>query len=465
MLFTRNLYVGGAVPLRGGESRDFVLPADHLCTHGMLVGMTGSGKTGFSFTIVESLLAAEIPVILIDIKGDLPNLLLSFPSFHADHLRPWVDAEGLDDPTAYALAEKAARERAEGLQRWRLGEADVRRFHAGVQMRVLTPGSTQGEPMHLLSSLERRSRLWGTNEEAASEALSAAVSLVLRLLGRDPDPAKSRDHVLLTVLAERLLRNGEDATLDVLLNQVKEPPIETIGAQPIDDFMDGKERRSLAAGLNTLLASPSFRSWRQGSSLDVGEWLRPKDGKTQAVIISVAHLDDAERTLVLGVIFEEILAYTRGLGGTNRLRAVVVLDEVYGLVPPHPANPPTKRPIVTLMKQARAFGVGMLLSTQNPMDVDYRTLSNAGFWAVGRLQTDADRARVVESLANVNEPGCSPKELDATISKLAKRWFFVRNVHASPNCQLVHPRWVLSYMRGPMTLEDIRRAVRDPAVR
>lgn len=265
--------------------------------------------------------------------------------------------------------------------------------------------------------------------------------------------------MLLTVLAERRLRAGQEASLGALLNDVSTPPIETIGAQPMDDFMDVKDRRNLASGLNTLLASPSFASWRQGSSLDVGEWLRPKDGKTQAVIISVAHLDDAERTLVLGVIFEEILAYTRGLGGTNRLRAVVAIDEVYGLVPPHPANPPTKRPIVTLMKQARAFGVGVLLSTQNPMDVDYRTLSNAGFWAVGRLQTDADRERVVESLANVTEPGCSPKELDATISKLAKRWFFVRNVHATPNCELVQPRWVMTYMRGPMTLGDIRRAV------
>ncbi len=458
-LFTKNLYVGGAVPLRGGDSRDYLLPADHLCTHGLIVGMTGSGKTGLKFTIVESLLAAQIPVVMIDIKGDLPNLLLSFPTFHTDHLRPWIDAEGLDEVAAAALAEKVALERAEGLLRWRLGQADVQRYVAGVQMRVLTPGSTLGEPLHLLSSLERRSTLWDTNPEAASESLSAAVSLVLRLLGRDPDPAKSRDHVLLTVLAERQLRAGKDASLDVLLNDVVLPPIETIGAQTVDDFMDLKERRNLASGLNTLLASPSFRSWRQGSSLDVGEWLSPKDGKTQAVIISVAHLDDAERTLVLGVIFEEILAYTRGLGGTNRLRAVVAIDEVYGLVPPHPANPPTKRPIVTLMKQGRAFGIGVLLSTQNPMDLDYRTLSNAGFWAVGRLQTDADRERIVESLTNVNEPGCSPKELDSTISKLGKRWFFVRNVHTTPNCQLVQPRWVMTYMRGPMTLGDIRRAL------
>lgn len=190
LLFNKNLYVGGAISLRGGESHDYILPADHLCTHGMIVGMTGSGKTGFSFAIVESLLAAQIPVVMIDIKGDLPNLLLSFPTFNPDHLRPWVDAEGLDEVAASALAQKAAQERAEGLARWRLGEADVQRFNAGVQMRVLTPGSALGEPLHLLSSLERRSPLWDANPEAASESLSAAVSLVLRLLGRDPDPAK-----------------------------------------------------------------------------------------------------------------------------------------------------------------------------------------------------------------------------------------------------------------------------------
>lgn len=458
--FTRDLLLGGAVGLRGGPTQPYAIRADDLCTHGLILGMTGSGKTGLQFVMLEGLLAAGIPVISIDIKGDLPNLLLSVPSFSPEALLPWVDTEGLSPEAALARAAAAAKQREEGLKLWNLDQGDLETYHSRVHHRVLTPGSTLGEPLHLLSSLERRSPLWDTNPEAAATALSAAVSLLLRLLGRDPDPAKSREHVYLTVIASTLLRDHKDASLGALLNHVLSPPFEFIGAQPVVEFMSPKERASLATGLNTLLASPSFAGWRQGASLDVGEWLTPKDGKTPAVTISVAHLDDEERTLVLSILFEEILAYTRSLSGTNRLRAVVAVDEIYGLIPPHPSNPPTKRPMVTLMKQGRAFGIGVLLSTQNPMDLDYRMLSNAGFWAVGRLQTDADRERVVESLTNVNEQGCSTKELGALVSKLAKRWFLVRNVHATPNCHLVQPRWAMSYMRGPMTLTDIGRALR-----
>ncbi|MGE5785761.1 MAG: hypothetical protein ACM3ZE_14285 [Myxococcales bacterium] len=210
------------------------------------------------------------------------------------------------------------------------------------------------------------------------------MSLVLRLLGRDPDPAKSREHVLLSVLAEQHLRRGEAADLATLLQDLKAPPIDKIGALDIDAFLPKTERKSLAAALNTLLASPTFASWREGASLDIGDWLTPKKGRTPAVIVSVAHLDDEERALVLGVLLEERLAWVRSLPGSSRLRALVMFDEVYGFLPPHPANPPTKRPIVALMKQARAFGVGVVVATQNPMDLDYRALGNAGLWCIGR---------------------------------------------------------------------------------
>jgi hypothetical protein len=219
-----------------------------------------------------------------------------------------------------------------------------------------------------------------------------------------------------------------------------------------------KDRKNLAAALNTLLASPTFATWRQGVSLDIREWLTPRSGKTPGIIVSVAHLDDEERTLVLGVLLEEILAYTRSLAGSRRLKTLVVFDEAYGMLPPHPANPPTKRPIVALMKQGRAFGVGVVVATQNPMDLDYRALSNAGFWAVGRLQTDADRARVVESLASASEAGSSPAELSQLLRRLGPRWFLLRNVHAQPTTTLLQPRWALSYLRGPMTQRELRGA-------
>ena len=252
---------------------------------------------------------------------------------------------------------------------------------------------------------------------------------------------------------------GKTAELGSLLEDVLHPPLERIGALEVNAFLSLRERRSLAAALNTLLASPTFASWRQGVSLDVREWLTPRDGRTPAVIVSVAHLDDEERNLVLGVLLEELLAYTRSLPGSRQLRALVVFDEVYGLLPPHPANPPSKRPTVALMKQGRAFGVGVVVATQNPMDLDYRALSNAGFWAVGRLQTDADRARVVESLAHAEEPGSSASELAAVLRRLGPRWFLLRDVHSAAKLSLLRPRWALSYLRGPMTQNELRRAV------
>ena len=207
--------------------------------------------------------------------------------------------------------------------------------------------------MHILSSLERRSPIWDVDPDTGRAAINAAISLVLRLLGKDADPARSREHVLLSVLAERRMRAGQSAELASLLDEVLAPPVERIGALDVDDFMPLKERKALAAALNTLLASPTFASWRQGVSLDIREWLTPKEGRTLALIVSVAHLDDEERTLVLGVLLEE---------STRRLRTLVVFDEVYGLLPPHPANTPTKRPTVALMKQGRAFGVGVVVA-------------------------------------------------------------------------------------------------------
>jgi hypothetical protein len=326
-------------------------------------------------------------------------------------------------------------------------------------VRVITPGSSAGESLHVLSSLERPVTDWKTDAEAARASLSAAVSLVLRLLGRDPDPAKSREHVLLAVLAERRLRAGEPCDLGALLTDLAHPPLERIGALTVDRFLPKRQRAELAAALNALLASPSFATWREGAALDVRSWFAPTHGRTPAVILSVAHLDDDERALVLGVVLEELLTYVRGLPGSKRLNAMIVFDEVYGYLPPHPACPPTKRPLVSLMKQARAFGVGVVVATQNPMDLDYRALGNAGLWCVGRLQTDADRARVIEGLASSDaRGGTSEEELGEITKCLAPRWFVLRDVHARQSTVLMQPRWAMSFLRGPMTGSEIRRA-------
>jgi hypothetical protein len=443
----------------GGSS--LLLPAKHLVTHGVVVGMTGSGKTGLLTVLVEEALRNEIPTLIIDVKGDLPNLLLSFPSFAHEPLKPWMESTGGEgeDEAASVRAREMTAERRAALSSSSIGEPDLADYVSRTHVRVLTPGSNAGELVHVLSALERRSPRWDTDVDSARQALSAAVSLVLRLLGRDSDPARSREHVLLSVLAERRLMAGENAEIGTLMHDVVEPPVAEIGALPINGFLKKTERQNLAAALNTLLASPTFASWRQGTALDVGAWLEPSKVRTPAVIVSVAHLDDEERALVLGVLLEEILSWVRTLRGSQSLRAMIVFDEVYGFIPPHPANPPTKRPLVALMKQARAFGVGVLVATQNPMDLDYRALSNAGLWCLGRLQTDADRDRVLDGISNDGAGMGNAKQLDQTLKRLAPRWFVVRNAHAASGPLLVSPRHTISLMRGPMTRVEIRAAV------
>src|SRR5512145_1189403 len=357
------LYLGAWRPIEGEEGGLAHLPAHHLVTHGAIFGMTGSGKTGLLMVTVEEALRSGIPTLMIDVKGDLPNLLLTFPRFDAADLVPWVEpAAASEEKSAECVAEELNSQRKALLEEWSLGEAELKHFNEKVEVRVITPGSSAGELLHVLSSLERRSPRWDTDPESARDALSAAVSLVLRLLGRDPDPAKSREHVLLSVLAEQRLSRGEPAPIGSLLEDLIKPPIEKIGALTVDAFLPKSERKSLAAALNTLLASPSFASWREGATLDIGEWLKPRKGKTPAVIVSVAHLDDEERALVLGVLLEEVLSWVRSLPGTSKLKALVVFDEVYRLLPPHAAHPPTQRPLVAMMKQARAYGVGVVVA-------------------------------------------------------------------------------------------------------
>lgn len=455
-------YLGASRALSGqnGFTR-LDLPAHHLVTHGVIVGTTGSGKTGLMTVMIEEALRNQVPVLVIDVKGDLPNLLLAFPDFSDDAVLPWV--AGAVSPTDSRcmgeIAHAIAADRQHGLTSWGLTEADLAQFRARSLLRVITPGATAGELLHVLSGLERPCDRWQTDPEAARNSLGAAVSLVLRLIGREPDPAKSREHVLLTVLAERRLASGRSADLAELVSEVTAPPLASIGALSVDAFLPQRERRALAAALNSLLASPSFANWRAGTTLDIGSWLTPVNGRTPATIVSVAHLDDDERALVLGVLMEELLTWVRSLPGTQHLRALLMFDEVYGFLPPHPANPPTKRPLVSLIKQARAFGVGVVLATQNPMDLDYRALGNAGTWCIGRLQTDADRARVLDGIAASNAGIAShANALGDIVKRLAPRWFLMRDVHAEPGLVFMQPRWTMTYLRGPMTRNEIRRA-------
>lgn len=460
----RPLFLGKAKDLTADDSAmvPIEIPAHHLVTHSVIVGMTGSGKTGLAMVMVEEALRSKIPVLMVDIKGDLPNLFLAPVDLQAQGFERWIDSEAAvrDGKTIAQAAEEVSTQWREGLARWSLGAEQLRAMRESIQPRIFTPGATIAEPIHLLSALEVPSDLWESDEDAARDALSSAVSLLLQLMKRDSDPTQSREHVVLSQLAERRLRARQPATLELLLADLARPPIERIGAMSFAEFLPEKERLSLSQQINTLLASSTFSTWRQGAALNVSQWFtRPRDGKTPAVILSVAHLDDSERLLVLGLLFDSILHWVRSLSGTSELRALVVFDEVYGFLPPHPANPPTKKPLLGLLKQARAFGVGMVLATQNPMDLDYKALSNAGLWMVGRLQTDADRERVVEGLAGSDSGagGLDAPSLEMALKSLPKRRFFVRDVHRTPQCGLLDSRWSLSWLRGPITRAELRQ--------
>ncbi len=474
-----DLELGAWRHLDGSPGGQLVLPGHHLLTHGVAVGMTGSGKTGLLFVLVEEALRAGVPVLMVDLKGDLPNLTLCFEDLGHEPLLPWAansraptDTRSVED-VARALAEQRRR----GLETWGIGAEHLRSYNQSTHLRVLTPGSRAGELVHLLSALERPSERWNTDRESAEQSLSAAISLLLRLVGRDADPARSREHVLLSVFAQRRLSSGQAADLAALIHDLLNPPLADVGALGIDGFVSSAQRGALAAALNALLVAPTFSSWREGANLDVGGWLSNTDQGTPGIVFSVAYLEDEERTLVLGLLrralsrgkppkrltptvgMDEVLSWVRTLSGTRRLRALVVIDEVFGLLPPHPNNPPTKGPIVSLMKQARAYGVGVVLATQNPMDLDYRALSNAGMWCIGRLQTDADRARVIDGLSLSNAGPGSPKDLNHLVKRLSKRWFTLRDVHDETGMRLFQPRWAYSFMRGPMTRAEIRDAL------
>lgn len=455
------LHLGTRADLDGRQLQPFHLPPSHLLTHAVVVGMTGSGKTGLVTVLVEEALRNGIPALIFDIKGDLPNLALAFPSFEVEAMRPWVEAppDDLDGIADDPVVEAAVAQRREGLAKSAIAEAELQAYAARTRVRVITPGSDAGESVHLLSALERSHPRWtsgsATDRAGARATLSAAVSLVLRLIGQRGEPGQSREHALLCALAERLLERGDDAPLERLLPEILEPPFETLGALLVDDYLPLAKRKELAADLNTLLASPSFAAWRRGPSLDVGAWMAPDpddpERRTPATVFSVAHLDDDEREIVLGVVLEEVLTWVRSLPGTSRLRGLVVFDELYGFLPPHPRQPPTKRPLVALMKQARAYGVGCVLATQNPMDLDYRALSNAGLWCIGRLQTDADRARVLEGLGEDKKHSA----LGGIVKRLRSRWFVVRDAKGD-EVTMLRPRWAMSYLKGPMTPHEIR---------
>ena len=448
------LYLGRQVDPASGELGDRLAldPAD-LLTHGLIVGMTGSGKTGLAIVLLEELLAQGVPVLAIDPKGDLGNLLLLFEDLDAASFEPWIDAEAArrDGKDVATAARDTAAMWKDGLEEWGLGPgaiASLKKTHGAV---IFTPGSKAGVSLNVLQSLDAPAVPFESAEEDLRDEIGGIVAGLLGLLRIDADPLQSREAILLSNLIEDGWRAGKGFGLEELIAAVADPPFDKLGALPVETVFPRKDREGLMLALNNLLAAPSFASWREGEPLDVDRLLRTSDGRPRLSVVYTAHLRDEERMFVTALLLDKVKTWMRRQGGTSELRALVYMDEVFGYFPPHPRNPPTKRPLLTLLKQARAQGVGVVLATQNPVDLDYKGLANMGTWMVGTLQTEQDRDRLDDGLSGA---GLEKASVDRLLDATRKRVFLLHDVHRPAPC-LLHSRWAMSYLRGPLTRDEI----------
>lgn len=453
-------YLGREVDPATGKTNDDLILYDSkdLTTHGVIIGMTGSGKTGLALGILEEAAMDRIPVIAIDPKGDLTNLLLTFPDLAPADFRPWINedtaAQQGVDPDVFAAAQ--AELWRKGLAEWDQDGDRIRRLRGHADFAIYTPGSSAGRGVSVLRSFDAPPREMVDDADAFRDRVQTTVTGLLGLLGLDADPIRSRDHILLSAILDDAWRAGRSLDLGGLIQAIQQPPFTRLGVMELETIYPAKDRFGLAMQLNALLASPGFQGWMEGEPLDIPSMLYTAEGRPRVSVFSIAHLGDAERMFFVTMLLSAIVGWMRAQPGTTSLRALVYMDEIFGFFPPV-ANPPSKGPMLTLLKQARAFGVGLVLATQNPVDLDYKGLGNTGTWFIGRLQTDRDKARVLEALDGVMA-GSNPiprAQLDRMISGLGKRVFLLHNVHRGAP-RLFSTRWAMSYLAGPLTLTQIR---------
>ena len=430
------------------ESRDLV-------THAVCVGMTGSGKTGLCLSLIEEAAIDGVPVIAIDPKGDLGNLLLTFPNLAPSDFRPWVDEDEARrrGVTAEAFAASEAERWKKGLADWGQDGARIERLRKAADFTIYTPGSRAGQPVSILSSFAAPPPAARSDSEALSERAGATATSVLALAGVDDEP-RSREHTLVATLFGNAWADGKDLDLSTLIQQVQSPPFQKVGVLHLEAFFPAKERFALAMRLNGLLAAPGFAQWMEGEPLDPASLLYTPQGTPRVAVLSIAHLNDTERMFVVSLLLNQIVGWMRGQSGTTSLRAVIYMDEILGYFPPV-ANPPSKAPLLTLLKQGRAFGIGVVLASQNPVDLDYKGLANTGTWFLGRLQTERDKARLLDGLEGAAAGSMDRAEADRLLSALDKRVFLLHNVHGKGPI-VFQSRWTLSYLRGPLSRDQIR---------
>ncbi len=440
-----------------------------LVTHAVCVGMTGSGKTGLSIALLEEAALDGVPAIAIDPKGDLTNLMLTFPALRPEDFRPWINE---DDARAKSLspddyAAQQAKLWKDGLASWGEDGERIRRLKEAADFAIYTPGSSAGIPISIVASFAAPAQAVREDSELLRDRVTTTASSLLGLLGIAADPIQSREHILLANLFTQAWSAGKDLDLTALIEQIQKPPMTRVGALDLESFYPATERAQLAVKMNNLLASPGFNAWLEGVPLDVGQLLRSESGKPRVAIVSIAHLSETERMFFVSLLLNQVLDWVRTQSGTTSLRAILYMDEIFGYFPPV-AEPPSKRPLLTLLKQARAFGLGILLTTQNPVDLDYKGLANTGTWFLGRLQTERDKIRVLEGLESVSASAHAEFDkgkLDAMLSGLSQRIFLMNDVHEDAPV-VFESRWVMSYLRGPLTRDQIKKLMdgKRPAV-
>ena len=450
----------GAFYLGKTDQGLLLLDSKDLVTHAVCVGMTGSGKTGLCLGILEEAAIDGIPAIIIDPKGDLANLLLTFPDLAPADFLPWVneDTARQKQMSKEEFAAETATKWKDGLAQWGQDGARIQRMRDAADFTIYTPGSNAGVPVSVLRSFTVPSAAILEDREALRERIQSTATALLSLLNVTGDPIQSREHILLSKLFETAWTNGDDLDIATLIQQIQKPPVSRIGVMELESFFPAKDRFELAISLNNLLASPGFEAWMEGVPLDISSLLYTPAGKPRMAIFSIAHLSDAERMFFVALLLNQAVSWMRTLPGTTSLRALIYMDEIFGYFPPT-ANPPSKLPLLTLLKQARAFGIGVVLSTQNPVDLDYKGLANCGTWLIGRLQTERDKQRLVDGLQGAAAQSGSemnPAALDQLLSSLKARIFLMSNVHRG-QLEVFESRWVMSYLSGPLTKAQIKQ--------
>ncbi len=459
-------YLGRVWDPAGGSAKPLVLyDSKDLVTHAVCFGMTGSGKTGLCIALLEEAAIDGVPAIVLDPKGDISNLLLTFPELTAEAFLPWINED--DARSKGVPPEEYARGQAElwtkGLAAWGQDASRIQRLRDAADFAVYTPGSTAGLPVSILKSFSAPGAAIVEDAELLRERINGTTTALLGLLGIEADPVQSREHILLATILANAWKQGRDMDLAGLIQAVQSPPVSRIGVLDLEAFYPAKERFALSMSLNNLLASPGFEAWLEGEPLDIAALLHTPEGKPRVSIFSIGHLGDAERMFFVSLLLNQTLAWVRTQSGTTSLRAILYMDEIFGYFPPV-ANPPSKQPLLTLLKQGRAYGLGVVLATQNPVDLDYKGLSNAGTWLIGRLQTERDRGRVLDGLEGATGAAKDRQKMEQTLSQLGNRVFLMNNVHEDAPV-VFETRWAMSYLRGPLTRAQIKTlmASRAPA--